>query len=367
MRNAELLNYGFHAKAPLRLSLAGGGTDVGTYPERFGAAVINCTITIFARVCVRFRLDQRIVVQDGSQREDFASLAELEASGRHQIVAAVLRNANSTGLGVELCIFSGTKPRSGLGGSAALFVALLSIFNHVIGEHRVDNYRLAELAWQLERDQLGNLGGRQDQYAAAFGGLNYLEFVQSGLVRVVPFNVSSDVLEHLESHLLLFFVGEREASGGIIEDQVRNAEIGTNLESLHETRHLAEEMRRAILRGDAEAVGQLVGAGWKAKNRFSAVVTTPRIDELNWRLLDAGMLGGKLTGAGGGGHFLAFADLMHRQRVLDAAAEMGATHVPVGLCHNGVTTWQVPRNGFVEPVPPGDSIYPGGRQPQKTA
>jgi len=127
----------------------------------------------------------------------------------------------------------------------------------------------------------------------------------------------------------------------VIEDQIKNIESGTNLESLHEAKRLTAEMKRAILRGDIPSVGELLRAGWGAKRRFSPRVTTEQIDEFHNRLTTAGMIGGKVTGAGGGGHFLAFADLSARHRVVEAACDMGAIYVPVSLCQDGVTTWHV--------------------------
>jgi D-glycero-alpha-D-manno-heptose-7-phosphate kinase len=340
---ADLFNYRFYARAPMRLSLAGGGTDVGTYPENFGGAVISCTITIYASVSMAFRSDSRIIIRESGQIAEYDTLENLRSSQRHEIVRAVLERMNKRNHGVDVCVFSGTQPRSGLGGSAALFVALISLFNYIDGEYGFDHYGLANLAWMLERDELKNLGGRQDQHASVFGGLNYIEFLKGGIVRVTPLRVASNVYHHLENNLLLFWLGDRERSGGVIEDQIKNISSGTNIESLHRAKTLTQEMKSALLKGNVGAVGGLLEAGWQAKKGFSQMVSTPEIDEFHDLLMKAGMVGGRLTGAGGGGHFLAYAELEDRQRVIDTAVSLGAQYVPVGFEPEGVVAWTMPR------------------------
>jgi D-glycero-alpha-D-manno-heptose-7-phosphate kinase len=338
----DLFNQRFYAKAPMRLSLAGGGTDVGSYPEQFGGVVISCTITIYASVSVAFTPDSRIVIRESGQVARFESLEDLRKSGKHEIVRVVLERMNKHNYGVDVCIYSGTQPRSGLGGSAALFVALISLFNYIDGDYGFDHYGLAELAWKLERDELQNLGGRQDQHASVFGGLNYIEFLKGGIVRVTPLQLAPNVYHHLESNLLLFWVGDRARSGGVIEDQINNINSGTNIESLHRAKTLTQDMKSVLLKGDVRAVGGLLESGWQAKKGFSQMVSTPEIDEFHDQLMKAGMVGGRLTGAGGGGHFLAYAELEDRQKVIDTAVEMGARYVPFGFEPEGVIAWTIP-------------------------
>jgi D-glycero-alpha-D-manno-heptose-7-phosphate kinase len=339
----DLFRYRFYARAPMRLSLAGGGTDVGNYPETFGGAVISCTITVYASVSIAFHPDSRIVIREAGQIAEYDSFESLRSSGKHEIVRAVLERMNKHNLGVEVCIFSGTQPRSGLGGSAALFVALISLFNYIDGEYGFDHYGLADLAWILERDELKNLGGRQDQHASVFGGLNYIEFLKGGVARVTPLQVAPNVYHHLESNLLLFWLGDRARSGGVIEDQMKNISSGTNIESLHRAKTLTQEMKSVLLQGNVRAVGGLLEAGWQAKKGFSPMVSTPEIDKFHDRMMMAGMVGGRLTGAGGGGHFLAYAELEERQKVIDTAVSMGAQYVPFGFEPKGVVAWTMPR------------------------
>ena len=335
----DLLKYEYFSRSPMRISLAGGGTDVGSYPDEFGGVVINVTISIFARASMIFRKDRRIIVREKLLIEEFESFDELKVTGKHGIVLAVLEEMNKEKYGVEINLFSGTRARSGLGGSAALFVTLLSLFNHIKGEYQLDNYRLAELAWSLERFKLGNLGGRQDQYATVFGGLNYLEFLRNGFVRVSPIPVENHVLYQLGTNLMLFWLGDRSSSGQVIEDQIAKISSKKNLESLHLAKKLANEMKYTLLRGDVMSVGYLLRDGWEAKKGFSAKVTTPEIEEFHDRLVEVGMIGGKITGAGGGGHFLAFSELKNRQKIIDAAVAMGAQYIPFDICMTGAQAW----------------------------
>jgi D-glycero-alpha-D-manno-heptose-7-phosphate kinase len=230
-----------------------------------------------------------------------------------------------------------------LGGSAALFVALISAFNYVNGDYGFDHYGLAHRAWALERDELKNLGGRQDQHASVFGGLNYIEFLKADVVRVTPLRITPNVYNHLEGNLLLFWCGDRARSGGVIEDQINNIRSGTNIESLHRAKRLTQEMKAALLQGNVRVIGDLLEAGWQAKKGFSPMVSTPEIDRFHDELMEAGMVGGRLTGAGGGGHFLGYAELEHRQSVIDAAVSLGAQYVPFGFEPDGVVVWSMPR------------------------
>ncbi len=333
-----------HSRSPCRLSLGGGGTDVSPYTEEYGGAVTNFAIDVYMEASLRVRDDATVTIHSisGGKRQTWASLEEAleSASGDHALARAVARRMYTQKTGFDLCYYAPIPERSGLGGSAALAAAMAATFNH-LAHDRVDAYELAELVYKVERQDLRNLGGRQDQYAAIFGGLNYIEFRGDAFVRVNPLRPPESVMELLQRQLLLFWVGAREASGGIIEEQVKNVSAGNDaLNATHEAKVMAGDIKRALLAGDLERLGDLLHDGWMQKKRFGSRISNAHIDALYDALRDAGMRGGKITGAGGGGHMLCWAPFDRRADVLRVVRDAGGRHVPYRIDRVGLTTWE---------------------------
>ncbi len=332
-----------HSRAPCRLSLGGGGTDVSPYTETYGGAVTNFAVDIYMEASLRLRADSTVVFHSisGQHEARYASLADAPLEGPHRLAAAVAKRLHTTGQGFELRYYAPIPERSGLGGSAALGAAMASTFNHLAAAHRVDAYELAELIYNVERLDLRNLGGRQDQYATIFGGINYIEFRGDAFVRVNPLRPPEHVVESLQRQLLLFWVGERKESGGIIEEQTRNVAAGGDaLQAMHDARIMAGDIKRALLDGRVDVLGSLLHEGWLQKKRFGKGISNPAIDGLYEALRGAGMTGGKITGAGGGGHLLACVPFERRAAVLDVVARAGGRHVPYRIDRVGIATWQ---------------------------
>jgi len=334
-----------HSRAPLRISLAGGGTDVPPYPERFGGAVVSLAISCHAWAELRLTAAPGVVLRshDTGEVVRAARVDDLACDGRLDVPKVVARALHRAEGGLELSIASSVPPRSGLGGSAALFVATVAAFDALEDGGRRDRHELAELAWRLEHDGLGNACGRQDPYAATFGGLNGIEFDRDGSVRVEPLPLPPGLGCELERRLLLFYVGERPAqSGVVIARQAARAAAGANLEALHRTRALARDLRSALLAGDLDEVGPLLHRAWQEKKRFAEGITHPGIDATYDELRAAGALGGKLTGAGGGGHMLVYVPLARRAAVRAAALRRGLAPVSWAIDATGVQTWTPP-------------------------
>lgn len=332
-----------HARAPTRLSLGGGGTDVSPYTEQHGGAVINFAIDIYMEAAITLRDDAQVVIHSisGRQRNVYASVDALHADDDHRLAKAILQRMYPEKRGLELRYFSPIPERSGLGGSSALAAAIASCFNHLEIERRVDAYELAELIYRIERQDLKNLGGRQDQYAAIFGGINFIEFKGLDFVRVNPIRPPDATVETLQRELLLFWIGDREASGGIIEEQVKNVQqAGDALQAMHDTKAMAFSMKKALVQGHLDHLGELLHEAWLQKKRFGSKISNRRIDELYARLQDAGMVGGKITGAGGGGHMLAYAPFERRAEVMETVAAAGGRHVPYRIDGVGVKIWE---------------------------
>lgn len=332
-----------HSRAPCRLSLGGGGTDVSPYTEQHGGAVTNFAVDIYMEASLRLRDDAGIEIHSisGGRKSTYASMETLDADDDHRLAKAIARRMARGPNGFELRYFSPIPERSGLGGSSALAAAMSACFNHANDERRIDAYELAELIYRVERQDLKNLGGRQDQYAAIFGGINFIEFRGDEFVRVNPLRPPEPVMESLQRQLLLFWVGAREASGGIIEEQVKNvAGQGDALAAMHDAKAMAGEIKRALQRGQLERLGDLLHEGWLQKKRFGSKISNPQIDALYERLQAVGMRGGKITGAGGGGHLLAFAPFDRRLEVMRVVQEAGGRHVPYRIDRVGLTTWE---------------------------
>jgi D-glycero-alpha-D-manno-heptose-7-phosphate kinase len=320
---------GVQACAPLRISFAGGGTDVPPYPATNGGAVLSATIGRCARAHVRARRDHDYHVEslDLMARAAFAR-HELVFNGHLDLVKAVLRDL-APRRGLDLTLATDAPPGSGLGSSSALVVAMLAAVG-VAGGGRWSPAELARRAYQVERVDLKIEGGMQDQYAAAFGGLNFIEFHGDDDVTVRSLEVAPATVEALERSLLLAWSGRGRTDDGILRRQVDGVLGGSaqSLESLRAIKALAEEIRDALLRGDLGAFADGLHQGWQQKRRLATGIATPWLDELYAVGRRAGAAGGKVLGAGGGGFLLFATPPERRARV---AAELEAAGAPCTL------------------------------------
>ncbi len=342
------------SKAPLRISLAGGGTDVSPYPEERGGAVLNCTIDKFAyatlhhepvgtgRVTVR-SLDYNLSV-DYERPEDLAYNGELD------LVKAALRVLRPSAGGnggdgdLELFLHSDAPPGTGLGSSSTMCVALVGAFQRWLRQPWTP-YEVAELAYRIERQELGMRGGRQDQYAAAFGGFNFIEFHADKTI-VNPLKIPPDVVNELAYRLLLCYTGTSRTRNFSDDLMLRQQESfrthrPDTVQALDATKALAVSMKNELLRGHLDEMGRLLDEGWQFKKRFTDGISNEQIDTFYNRAREAGALGGKLVGAGGGGYILLFCDFARRAQVAKAVEKLGGRVVDFALEMNGLQTWTV--------------------------
>lgn len=331
------------ARAPLRLGLAGGGTDVAPYCDEFGGLVINATIDRYCYATVEQRCDGRVafVAADGSQSSELGTPSE----GRLPLHEAVYARLNSDfDLGdPALTVTSAVDapPGSGLGSSSTLVVALIEAMRAYFSLP-LDDYELAQLAVQVEREDCGLLGGRQDQYAATFGGFNLMEFGAHGTVLVVPLRLKPAIVQELEASLVLVHTGVGRDSAGIIEQQAAfvRSRSRAQLEATHALRREASTLKDALVVGDLSAVASVLNSGWRAKKELADGISTPRIEAAFETALRAGALGGKISGAGGGGYILFLVEPMLRPQVVRALNELpGARVEPVHFVSEGAVAW----------------------------
>jgi D-glycero-alpha-D-manno-heptose-7-phosphate kinase len=314
-------------RSPVRISFGGGGTDLPSYYQRFGGAVLSAAINKHFYTVLEKRGDGKIQIISADLRtvETWQDIAQMDVRGNAlEIPLAVLKEFGCD-VSVNLFLASEIPPGTGLGSSASVCVNLtkmLATYSHI----SLSKYELAERAFHIARNVLGRPVGKQDEYASAFGGLNFISFHQDGTTHVEPLNLAPELVRELQSSLLLFFTGASHHSWTILEEQeksTRRADSGT-VEYLHEIRKLAEPMKAALLAGELRDFGLLLHEGWEIKKRLSSKISNASINEMYESALRNGALGGKITGAGGGGFLLLFCQQQHHQNVRRALVAMGA-------------------------------------------
>jgi D-glycero-alpha-D-manno-heptose-7-phosphate kinase len=335
------------ARAPLRVSFAGGGTDVAPFPEREGGAVLSATISSFAYSTLRPRDDNLVTVAslDYGLSIGFGIDDPVVYDGKLDLPkAAIARVLTHTDVkepgGFDLFLHTNAPPGSGLGSSSAVVVSVVGLVAEYFGLS-LSPYDIAELAYALEREDLQIAGGLQDQYAASFGGFNYMEFGRDEVV-VNPLRIPDATVHELEHNMLLAYTGRTRVSDHIIDDQVSRYMEGNPdaLAGLRAQRDLAASMKKALLRGEVDLFGRLLGEAWTQKRRLSPRITTPVIDEAMEVALGCGALGGKVTGAGGGGHLIFCCEFERRHLVANALIKLGLNVSELVFSREGVTTWR---------------------------
>ena len=332
------------ARAPLRISLAGGGTDVPPFPRLEGGCVLSTTINRYAYATLQPRCDGNIRVHslDFGVSVTYDSKDKLVYDGKLDLVKAAIRKLLVTERGgFDLLLHSDAPPGSGLGASSAMMVALVGLLKEF--EHLpLTDYEIADFACVIEREELGIQGGLQDQYAAAFGGFNYIEFLADRVV-VNPLKISLDVLNELQYNLLLCYTGTMRLSGRIIQDQVERYERrdAETMQALRELKALTIEMKNALLRRELDDFGELLHKEWQCKKMLSSKISNAQIDRLYEIAREQGALGGKITGAGGGGYMLLYCPAERKRSVAAKLKEFNCTIIDISLEPMGLQTWRV--------------------------
>lgn len=336
------------ARAPLRLGLAGGGTDLAPYSDEYGGAVLSITIDRYAYAYILPRTDGRVVfrAQDLGVTEDFATPDEVASANLflHRGVYDRIRREFNGGRHISATFTTGVDAPmgSGLGSSSALVVALVEAFRHLLSLP-LGPYDVAHLAYEIERVDLALSGGKQDQYAAAFGGANFVEFLRGDRVIVNPLRVPDDVLNELESSMIVAFSGQSRSSSAIIDTQksaMRAKDAGA-LAALHQLKIDAQEMKMSLLRGDILGMGSVLARSWLAKKATASGVSNPRIEGLYDLAMRHGAIAGKVSGAGGGGFMMFMARPETRHDVIAALNAAGSVAGPVKFTSIGVESWGV--------------------------
>ncbi|MEI7768693.1 MAG: GHMP kinase [Chloroflexales bacterium] len=337
----------YKARAPMRIGFFGGGTDVSPYAEDHGGKVLNCTINLFVRCMLTPSSESGITIRSLDLQEVSKLVGGREWDGKLTLPQAVLdampllqsvRSEEHPGF--KLTMFSDAPPGSGLGSSSALVVSMLKLLYAIAGQS-YDPHQLAEMAYRIERVDMGIPGGRQDQYAAVFGGMCLYHFGQ-GRVIVEPVITDPAALMELESCLIIGYIGDRQLlTRHLMNDQVSRLVKGDTLRLHDETKAFVDEATRLLRQMRIADFGRLLHEAWEVKKAFSPHIAPPIVDEVYTLARQHGAWGGKITGAGGGG-FMVFACPFDRRLDLERALTQAGVNVrPFSFVSHGVQSWSV--------------------------
>jgi D-glycero-alpha-D-manno-heptose-7-phosphate kinase len=337
------------SRAPLRLGLAGGGTDVSPYCDQFGGAVLNVTVNLYVYTVLEPTDDGQVRFFCADIDGAFQAKADpcLEVAYPLILHRAVYRRIvtqfnSGRPLSCRITTYCDAPPGSGLGTSSTLVVSLLNAFVAWLSLPLRD-YEIAQLAFEIERGDAGLKGGRQDQYAATFGGVNFMEFYPEERVVVNPLRVNSWILSELETSLVLFNSGVSRSSAAIIETQTTNlaSGTGTTLEALHEIKADAFRMKECLLKGDISGFARVMGKSWEAKKRLADSISNHHIDDIHEAAMAAGALAGKVSGAGGGGFMTFLVDPSRRGEVIRALSKQAGRIMTCTFTGQGAESWKI--------------------------
>jgi D-glycero-alpha-D-manno-heptose-7-phosphate kinase len=337
------------ARAPLRLGLAGGGTDISPYCDLYGGYVLNATIDRYAYAVIEPLKDVevRFIASDLSCEVVYELSDYFPLDGKlnlHKAVYNYMVKNHNNGMPIALVLstFCDAPAGSGLGSSSTLVVAMIKAFVELLSLP-MDDYEIAHLAYQLERVDCGLQGGRQDQYSATFGGFNFMEFYENDRAVVNTLRIKPWVISELEASLILFFTGVSRESAKVIADQSANIQSGSPraIESMHGMKKEAVSMKESLLKGNFDDFSHSMRVGWEDKKRSASSVSNQHIDEIYDSAMSAGSLAGKVSGAGGGG-FMLF--IVPPEKRMNLMRELGKFRGQLSNCHftkRGAESWSI--------------------------
>lgn len=336
----------YRSKAPLRIGLAGGGTDVSPYSDQFGGAILNATVSLFAYANIEPLEENKIIVEalDRKEEQQFDWAAQLPIDGKLDLLKGVYnriyRDYKLPTSGFRLSTFVDAPAGSGLGTSSTLVVAIIGAFVEWL-KLPLGDYDIAHYAYQVERNDLKLTGGKQDQYAAMFGGVNFMEFYEDDKVIVNPLRIKSQYLHELENNLVLYFTATSRESAAIIDEQVKNVNSKNekSIEAMHQLKEQARIMKEALLKGKLNEFGEILDFGFQQKRRMAHNISNSRIEEIYEAAKKAGATGGKISGAGGGGFMTFYCPGNSRHAVIEALKKFGGEVKNYTFTKNGLTTW----------------------------
>ncbi len=336
----------FRSKAPLRIGLAGGGTDVSPYSDLYGGAILNATISLSAYANIEPIQESKIIVEalDRGEQQEHSLSPVLPIDGTLDLLKGVYnRISQQFGFpagGFKLSTYVDAPAGSGLGTSSTLVVAIVGAFVEML-KLPLGDYDIAHLAFEIERNDLALAGGRQDQYAATFGGVNFMEFYDNDKVIVNPLRIRPSYMHELENNLVLYFTDTSRESAAIIKEQVQNVNSKNekSIEAMHQLKEQAKRMKEALLKGKLDELGEILDFGFQQKRKMAANISNSRMEEIYEAAKQAGATGGKISGAGGGGFIIFYCPGTTNHAVKKALMQFGGAVKPYTFTKYGLTTW----------------------------
>lgn len=315
------------SRAPLRLGLAGGGTDLPAFSDIYGGSVLNATVNYYAHCTIKANKDNKIIFNatDLNISDEIKIGDEIKLTGNLPLHRATykkfLEKFDLRADSISVSSFSDVPPGSGLGSSSTLVVSIIKAFSEWF-EISLGNYDIAKLAFEIERIDLSLSGGKQDQYAASFGGFNFMEFKNDGNVIINPLQIKNEIIDELTEHIILYYSGmsrsAAEISDGIIEEQNKNVEekLNNSLEAMKITKQISYDMKDALIKGDILRMGKLMNYSWEQKKLTAKNVSNSQLDEIFRLAIDNKAIACKLSGAGGGGFSIFLVDPLDRHEFI---------------------------------------------------
>jgi D-glycero-alpha-D-manno-heptose-7-phosphate kinase len=338
----------YRSKAPLRIGLAGGGTDVSPYSDTYGGAILNATVSLYAYSNIEPQSNNIIILNtlDRKEEERFEWAAHLPINGTLDLLKGVYNHIQKKyGIpltGFRLSTFVDAPAGSGLGTSSTLVVAIIAAFTEML-RLPLGEYDIAQMAYEIERKDLNMAGGKQDQYAATFGGVNFMEFYEGDKVIVNPLRIKQHYLFELENNLLLYYTATTRESATLIEKQSNNVinKQTKSIEAMHQLKQQAQRMKEALLKGRLHEIGEILDFGFQQKKQMAEGISNALMDELYEAAKKAGATGGKISGAGGGGFMIFYCPNTTKYKVQEQLEKFGGHCKPYRFTEHGVTSWTI--------------------------
>ena len=336
------------SKAPLRLGLAGGGSDVSPYCDIYGGLVLNATINLYAYCTIEETDDNQISIcsYDADVNKSYPLSPLLEIDGDANLIKGVynrvVRDFDLQLQAFRITTYNDAPAGSGLGTSSTMVVCILKAFVEWRGLPLGD-YEIAKLAYEIERKDLALSGGKQDQYAAAFGGFNFIEFMKNEIAIVNPLKIKRWIIDELEASMLLYFTGRSRSSAAIIDEQKKNTQQGNNdaIEAMHKIKQSAIDTKLSLLKGDINAFADILREAWENKKRMANNITNPVIQQVMDVAIQAGAKAGKVSGAGGGGFIMFVVDPTRKKEVEEALKKLNGFVMPFNFSDGGAHGWKI--------------------------
>jgi D-glycero-alpha-D-manno-heptose-7-phosphate kinase len=338
----------YRSKAPLRIGLAGGGTDVSPYSDQYGGAILNATISLSAHASIEPLDTKEIIVEslDQKQVQRFEWTKELPITGTLDLLKGVYNRIQKDygipATGFRLSTFVDAPAGSGLGTSSTLVVAIIGAFTEML-KLPLGDYDIAHYAYEIERTDLKLAGGKQDQYAATFGGVNFMEFYEDDKVIVNPLRIRPEYLHELQNNIVLYFTSTSRESATIIKEQQKNVNEKNekSIEAMHQLKEQAKRMKEALLRGKLHEIGEILDFGFQQKRLMAHNISNNSIEDIYNGAKNAGAMGGKISGAGGGGFMIFYCPANTRYKVIETLESFGGYCKNYQFTKHGLTTWTV--------------------------